>query len=286
MNFYKRFIGDIQAKTGNLSLAEFGAYDRLLDHYYSTERPLPLDSEECYRICRAMGKEERKAVDKVVERFFVSTESGYIQAKADEVIAAAQPLIQAARENGKRGGRPRKPKTDQEPSGFSEETQGEPDAKASQSQSQISPSLRSGEQRATRLPPDWKLPQEYRDFCRTERPELDPDKVAAKFADYWHGVGGKGGCKTNWLATWRNWVRDERAPVKRPQQQDDERAWHESRSGVERRAKELGLGAWNELEEQWPAYKQRVMKADRGGTQDGFLSVDDLFRMGQERSAA
>jgi uncharacterized protein YdaU (DUF1376 family) len=41
VNFYKRFIGDIQAKTGALSLAEFGAYDRLLDHYYSTEKAVP-----------------------------------------------------------------------------------------------------------------------------------------------------------------------------------------------------------------------------------------------------
>jgi hypothetical protein len=37
--------------------------------------------------------------------------------------------------------------------------------------------------------------------------------------------------------------------------------WHESRSGVEGRAKELGLGAWNEVAEQWPAYKARVMRA-------------------------
>jgi hypothetical protein len=37
--------------------------------------------------------------------------------------------------------------------------------------------------------------------------------------------------------------------------------WHESRSGVERRAQELGLGPWDEIAEQWPAYKARVMKA-------------------------
>jgi hypothetical protein len=37
--------------------------------------------------------------------------------------------------------------------------------------------------------------------------------------------------------------------------------WHESRSGVEGKAQELGLGAWNEVAEQWPAYKARVMRA-------------------------
>jgi len=139
MNFYKRFIGDIQAKTGGLSLAEFGAYDRLLDHYYSTEQPVPTD--EIYRICRAMSGAERAAVDRVLAKFFDHTPEGYTQSKADEVIAKALPLIEAARVNGKRGGRPPKNKTQQKPSGFQNdnpaETQQEPSAKANQSQSQI-----------------------------------------------------------------------------------------------------------------------------------------------------
>jgi len=116
VNFYKRFIGDIQAKTGGLTLAEFGAYDRLLDHYYSTEQPVPAD--EVYRICRAMSASERGATDKVLSKFFELGEGGYTQSKADEVIAKALPLIEAARANGKKGGRPPKPKTQTEPSGL------------------------------------------------------------------------------------------------------------------------------------------------------------------------
>lgn len=212
MNFYKRFIGDITAKTGGLSLARMGAYDRLLDHFYSTEQPIPTD--EVYSICRAMCKADRNDVDAVLERFWDKTPEGYVQAKAEEMIAKARPLIEAARENGKKGGRPRKPKTQEKPSGLQNNnpdgTQQEPRSKASQSQ--ISPSLRSGdEQRATRLPQPFELPDEYRDFCRTERPDLDPDRVAAKFADFWHGKPGAGGKKLDWLATWRNWVREERA---------------------------------------------------------------------------
>lgn len=163
MNFYKRFIGDIQAKTGGLTLAEFGAYDRLLDHYYSTEQPIA--TKEAYRICRAMSAGERGAVDAVLERFWDLTDDGYVQSKADEVIAKAKPLIEAARVNGKKGGRPKKQNPDetQRVSGNNpDETQGEPSAKASQSQSQThSPSLRSGavEARALGVPErllaDW-----------------------------------------------------------------------------------------------------------------------------------
>lgn len=37
--------------------------------------------------------------------------------------------------------------------------------------------------------------------------------------------------------------------------------WQDSRSGVERKAGELGIGPWNEVSEQWPTYKARVLRA-------------------------
>lgn len=214
MNFYKRFIGDIQAKTGHLSLAEFGAYDRLLDHCYSTEQPLPADVDSVCRIARAMTREERKAVESVLRQFFKLTDDGYVQPRVLEMLAEAQPKIKANRENGKKGGRPRaKPKeTEQKPTGFSVGTQSEPNENLSQSQISLS-SLRSErEERATRLPPDWTLPEPWRDWARTARPDLDIDLVADKFRDHWVSKPGKDGRKTDWLATWRNWVRGESAP--------------------------------------------------------------------------
>jgi hypothetical protein len=41
--------------------------------------------------------------------------------------------------------------------------------------------------------------------------------------------------------------------------------WHESRSGVEKRASEMGIAPWNEIAEQWPAYRSRVMAAHQRG---------------------
>jgi uncharacterized protein YdaU (DUF1376 family) len=133
MNFYKRFVADIQVKTGHLTPAEFGVYDRLLDHYYATEAPLPASLDRCSAIARAMTKPDQQAVGRVLAEFFTLDADGYRQRRADEMIAEAQPKILAARTNGKRGGRPKG--THQEPTGLSDETHGEPDAKASQSQS-------------------------------------------------------------------------------------------------------------------------------------------------------
>lgn len=87
MNFYKRFIGDIQRDTGHLSLAEFGAYDRLLDHYYATETPLPSDVDACCRIARAMTKDERKAVSNILNQYFTPTDAGFIQKRVEAELA-------------------------------------------------------------------------------------------------------------------------------------------------------------------------------------------------------
>lgn len=63
----------------------------------------------------------------------------------------------------------------------------------------------------TRLPPDWSAPADWIAWAHTERPDLNLADTAARFADHWHAKPGKDGRKLDWLATWRNWVRNERA---------------------------------------------------------------------------
>lgn len=64
--------------------------------------------------------------------------------------------------------------------------------------------------RASRLQIET-LPDDWRAFCQQERSDLDPERTFAKFSDYWKAKPGKQGTKLDWLATWRNWVREERA---------------------------------------------------------------------------
>lgn len=63
------------------------------------------------------------------------------------------------------------------------------------------------------MPKDWILPSEYRDYCTQARPELSPDTIAERFRDHWIAKAGKDGVKLDWLATWRNWVRNEHSGV-------------------------------------------------------------------------
>lgn len=71
-------------------------------------------------------------------------------------------------------------------------------------------------QRGSRLPAYWFPSESEFQFCKTERPDLDPAKTADRFRDYWLAQPGAKGVKLDWTATWRNWVRNETRSASQP----------------------------------------------------------------------
>jgi len=65
--------------------------------------------------------------------------------------------------------------------------------------------------RASRLPAGWEPSADLALWARQERPDLDPLKTLDRFRDYWTAKAGKDGTKLDWDATYRNWVRAEKA---------------------------------------------------------------------------
>lgn len=102
MNYYRRWIADYQAKTQHLSMAEEGAYTRLLDFCYAHEKPLPLKKRELYLIAKAVSRSDRKALESVLEKFFVMEQDGYHNSRVDEEIASARKVITKQQEEGKK----------------------------------------------------------------------------------------------------------------------------------------------------------------------------------------
>jgi 5-methylcytosine-specific restriction endonuclease McrA len=82
---------------------------------------------------------------------------------------------------------------------------------------------------ATRLPADWEPNDIEVQFCKTERKDLHVETVAARFRDYWIAQPGLKGRKTDWTATWRNWVRNEKSAQARASPQGYESAKDRSR---------------------------------------------------------
>src|SRR5574340_1472937 len=111
MNFYKRHLGDYAKHAGHLSMLEHGAYTLLLDRYYTTERPIA-SRAEAYRCCRARTREERAAVDAVLEEFFACAGDEFANDRCDEEIAKASHQRDVNRTTGKRGGRPKRTETE------------------------------------------------------------------------------------------------------------------------------------------------------------------------------
>lgn len=70
--------------------------------------------------------------------------------------------------------------------------------------------------RGTRLPADWVLPKRWGDWAADDL-LLGAEFIrneAAKFADFWHSKAGADARKTDWSATWRNWMREAKSRAK------------------------------------------------------------------------
>ena len=204
MHYYSFHIGDYRAATAHLSNDEDLAFRRLLDMYYDTEEPIPLDTQWVARRLRV----DIDTLVTVLNDMFVHTENGWTHSRCDAEIAHYHELAQRNRENGKKGGRPKKP------SGLPVESQTEPKETLTSNQEPITNNHKPKreQQRGSRLPDKIKNIQDWVNFCQTERPDLVFDKVYSQFRDYWIAQPGQKGVKLDWEATWRNWVRRQSAP--------------------------------------------------------------------------
>jgi uncharacterized protein YdaU (DUF1376 family) len=105
-HFYFAWFPTIyQQDTQHLTLAECGAYRRLIDHYMMTRSPLPCSDKALARIV-GCGVDEWVPISENVKAFFKAKE-GFLHHKfCDETIAGDTARILKAQLNGSRGGRP------------------------------------------------------------------------------------------------------------------------------------------------------------------------------------
>ena len=104
MIWYKFYLGDYITHTNHLSDAEDLAYRRLLDLYYISEKPIPIDTESVARKIRL----DLDITESVLGEFFDKGVDGYRNNRCDMEIAKYQHQVENNRQLGKRGGRPKK----------------------------------------------------------------------------------------------------------------------------------------------------------------------------------
>lgn len=247
MNFYPFHIGDYAAHTRHLTIYEDLAYRRLIDAYYLAEKPFV---GSITNIAKSIGMTQYESeVLYILQTFFSYNEEGYANKRADEEIAK----YHAMKEGGRKGAALRWSKGgDTPPKHPPMQTKNqEPLTKNHIIESAKAP-------KAKRLDVNLELPKEWQEFCKTTRPDLNPQAVFDQFKDYWVAQGGQKGTKLDWTATWRNWVRNQRQQSITTQDKPTV-AWHQTLGGVMAKGKELGIQPNpGETEGQ---YRERLMRS-------------------------
>lgn len=195
MHFYSFNIGDYASHTRHLSHMEDLAYRRLLDLYYLHEQPLNECSTTVARLINMRDFE--KEVQLVLEEFFTLEDGrGWVNLRADAEVQKYHGRLEAASRAGKASAQQRlntssttvRPNKKQEPINKKQETSVE-------------------SKRATRMSPNFELPQEWVEWVQANKPEVDARQTFEQFKDYWIAKAGADAAKLDWFSTWRNWVR-------------------------------------------------------------------------------
>jgi len=109
MNHYPFYVGDYMRDTMHLTNEQDLMYRRAIDYCYMTGRPLPLDKTQWVSIGKASGPVWVAAMETVIESFFRVREDGYYNDRIERELEKMNRKVQAARDNGKLGGRKRNP---------------------------------------------------------------------------------------------------------------------------------------------------------------------------------
>lgn len=105
-------------------------------------------------------------------------------------------------------------------------------AKAREKAAEQRTGVRSTVSRATRIPSDFHVTSDMRSWAAEKCPGINVDKSTEQFIDYWKSKGSNA-TKTDWVATWRNWIRRElewAKPTPEVEQEDAMAKWRAERA--------------------------------------------------------
>jgi len=202
MNFYPFHIGDYASHTTHLTNEEDIAYRRMIDLYYMNEHPF----NDCSTLARRI-RSTVEVVQIILDEFFELQDDGYWHnSRIDKEIARYQGIQNKKSQAGKASAVARTKLN-------TCSTSVEPTKNQEPLPRTILKAESAKAPKAQRLKLD-SIPEDWFNFCRSERPDLNPKDIWDQFKDYWSSIGGAKGTKLDWFATWRNWVRNQRVVPK------------------------------------------------------------------------
>ena len=112
MHYYQFNIADYRKDTQHLSPIEHYIYRELIDLYYLDESPIPNKTQWVIRRLRLVS-ENQKDIENVLKEFFILEGDSWKHDRIEHEITTYQSKAETARANGRRGGRPKKPRKTQ-----------------------------------------------------------------------------------------------------------------------------------------------------------------------------
>ncbi len=106
MHYYKFNIPDWHLATSHLSLMEEVIYFKLINFYYDTEKPIPLETHSVLRRLRL--ETHKDSVDLILDEFFDLQNDGWHHARCKTELAKYHERAEVNKKVGKLGGRPKK----------------------------------------------------------------------------------------------------------------------------------------------------------------------------------
>lgn len=214
MNFYPHHIGDFNNATRHLTRVERSVYRDLIELYYDTECPLNNDLEKLFRRALCVNDEEKKALIDVLAEFFIKDGNKYLHERCDIEIAKYRANASAKARAGIASAKARQQKlTDKQHNS----THVEQTLNFVQQTNNQEPLTINHKKpiKGSRLSNDWALPDEWIKSAQLINNKLSVNQViyiAEGFKDYWISLSGARAVKSDWLATWRNWIRKQEMP--------------------------------------------------------------------------
>jgi uncharacterized protein YdaU (DUF1376 family) len=204
------------------------AYLRLIWHYYDTEKPLQNDPESLAFIIGASVGD----VNLILKHYFILDGDFWRKTRCDSVISEYHGKADKARKSAEARWNNAKQKQSNSECNANASPENANESKTDANQKPITnnqepiedqkiitpqaaqPATPEKKSRKTgsRLPDDWRPTQEHVDAAMQLNPDYTREWFSAtahKFRDYWVAKTGKDATKADWLATWRNWVRND-----------------------------------------------------------------------------
>jgi uncharacterized protein YdaU (DUF1376 family) len=224
--YFPLYPDDFEADTAHLSLAEDGAFNRLLRLCWRTPGcSVPADRAWVYRRLRAHTEADQAIIETILTEFFREADGRLSNARLTKEWLAANEAHTRRKSAGAKGGKAKALKTNEtalsNATAMLKQPEPEPEPEVTTAKAVVAhaptnpPESKStgkvrGAARGKRIDQNWApTPKDYAFASSHQLTREEINREADRFRNYWLAASGRHAAKLDWEATWRNWLTGE-----------------------------------------------------------------------------